>query len=57
MAAYRICHAVGDLARVGSRETSLTRVALILVLVVHSSSAEQLTYQNAIYACPMLDTD
>lgn len=33
MAAYRISHAVGDLARVGSRETSFTRVVLILVLV------------------------
>ncbi len=33
MAAYRIFHAVGDLARVGSRETSLTRVVLILVLI------------------------
>jgi hypothetical protein len=33
MAAYRISNAVGDLARVGSRETSFTRVALILALV------------------------
>ncbi len=33
MAAYRISDAVGDLARIGSRETSFTRVVLILVLV------------------------